>query len=199
MEISELNKSKKATNEVIEPHIFLDYFQELHREKKSQNNKHFDKKIHEFVANMSNKKYIEVGLMDHDISKEELSKVVNSLKNGKATVFDIISNEMIKSSVSTLSNLYLKLFNHVLISEILPEKWCEGYIIPIYKKGYTNLSSNYRGITIVSTLGKLFTKLLNQRLHGYLADIYNYIIKSNQIGFTPHKRTSDAENYSGYI
>ena len=96
---------------------------------------------------------------------------------------------MIKSSMSTLSNLILKLFNHVLISEIFPEKWCEGYIIPIYKKGDTNLQSNYRGITIASTLGKLFTKLLNQRLHGYQAD--NHIIKSNQIGFTPHRRTSD--------
>ena len=46
-----------------------------------------------------------------------------------------------------------------------PEKWSEGFIIPIFKKGDVNEVLNYRGITLLSTVGKLFTRILNNRLN----------------------------------
>ena len=46
-----------------------------------------------------------------------------------------------------------------------PENWSEGFIVPIFKKGDINEVSNYRGITLLSTLGKLFTRILDNRLN----------------------------------
>ena len=47
---------------------------------------------------------------------------------------------------------------------MFPEEWAEGYIIPLHKKGSKSDVENYRGITLLGCLGKLFTRILNNRL-----------------------------------
>jgi len=49
---------------------------------------------------------------------------------------------------------------------------------------------NYRGITLMSCLGKIFLSILNARLMAYV--IENNILGINQLGFVPGNRTSDA-------
>ena len=73
---------------------------------------------------------------------------------------------MIISAVDELTPVYLKLFNTVLISGIMPQTWCNGVITPIFKSGIKSESDplNYRGIFISSCLGKLSCSILNQRL-----------------------------------
>jgi hypothetical protein len=57
--------------------------------------------------------------------------------------------------------LYVKLFNVVLDSGIIPNAWTIGVIRPIYKKkGSLADLANYRAITIVSNLSKLLTSIL---------------------------------------
>ena len=47
----------------------------------------------------------------------------------------------------------------------MPNEWCVGLIVPLYKsKGSDRDPDNYRGITILSCMGKLFTAVLNQRI-----------------------------------
>ena len=65
-----------------------------------------------------------------------------------------------------------------------------GDILPIYKnKGSVNLPENYRPITPLSCLGKLFTSILNNRLNKF-AEKYE-IICHNQAGFRRGLSTSD--------
>ena len=71
---------------------------------------------------------------------------------------------MIKSSLNELMPIYLQLFNAVLTSSTIPQKWCGGLITPIFKRGTKSDPLNYRGICISSCLGKLFCSILNQRL-----------------------------------
>ena len=54
-------------------------------------------------------------------------------------------------------------------------------MIPINKKGSTDLHENYMGVTLLSTLGKLFTKILNSRLTEW-AENYQLYIEA-QAGF----------------
>ena len=78
--------------------------------------------------------------------------------------------------------LYCKLFNRVLETGFMPKSWLEGIIIPIYKnKSDPKNPSNYRPITILSCLSKLFTSVLNDRLTLYLNE--NNILNENQAGF----------------
>ena len=78
----------------------------------------------------------------------------------------------------------------MLQSGIFPAAWVKGCIIPVFKKGDCNDPNNYRGITIVSCLGKLFTSILNKRLLDWDKE-YN-IISDAQFGFKPGVSTVDA-------
>ena len=100
-----------------------------------------------------------------------------------------ISNEMLKSGITTLLPCLHKLFNLVFSSGIYPTAWATGYITPILKTGDCRQAGNYRGITINSNIGKLFNMILNSHLDQYLEE--NNIIDACQIGFKKGARTSD--------
>ena len=71
-----------------------------------------------------------------------------------------------------------------------PESWSLGLIIPLYKnKGDRNDCNNYRGITLLSCIGKLFTSILNERLKVFCDD--HDIINENQAGFRAGYSTID--------
>ena len=48
--------------------------------------------------------------------------------------------------------------------EIVARQWSEGLIVNIFKKGDSEGPANYRGITFLSVVGKVFCKILNNRL-----------------------------------
>ena len=102
----------------------------------------------------------------------------------KSGGLDMILNEHIKScyKIPSVKDILLKYFNIMLDSGIVPQDWSVGNIIPIYKqKGDPSDPANYRPITLLSCLGKLFTSVLNNRLQHFI-EKYNKI-KQNQAGF----------------
>ena len=82
------------------------------------------------------------------------------------------------------------IFNHILNTQKFPSIWAEGIIVPIFKKGEKNDPANYRGITLVSCLGKLFTNILNERLKSWATE--NNVITDAQFGFKADHSTVDA-------
>ena len=86
--------------------------------------------------------------------------------------------------------IYVGLFNLILNTGIIPEIWSQGKIMPIYKNnGDSTNPDNYRPISILSCLGKLFTALLSERLSTFIEE--NAILKENQAGFRKHYSTTD--------
>ena len=78
----------------------------------------------------------------------------------------------------------------VLESGEFPEAWTTGVIIPIHKKkGEGSNPNNYRGITLVSVMGKIFTKFLNGRIESFI-DL-NGILLDNQAAFRKNRSTTD--------
>ena len=82
------------------------------------------------------------------------------------------------------------LFNLVLESGVIPENWSIGYILPIYKnKGDRGNPNNYRGITLLSCVGKLFTTILNNHLNKFLNEYGT--LGEEQAGFRSGYSTRD--------
>ena len=124
------------------------------------------------------------------ITETEIRTAIKQLKNGKASGIDDIKNEHMKLTTDTMIPIYIKLFNLVFDTGIIPESWSIGIIKPIYKnKGDPNCPENYRPITILSCLGKLFTLILNNRLKDF-TEKYD-IIDSCQAGFRKNYCTAD--------
>lgn len=114
-------------------------------------------------------------ILNKHISAEEISKCIKNLKNGKCPGEDKILNEYIKSTQHIFLPIYVKFFNAVFDSGIIPSAWLKGIIRPIYKnKGDVKNVENFRPITILSCLGKLFTSMLNNRLTEFVEKTTNF-------------------------
>ena len=57
-----------------------------------------------------------------------------------------------------------QLFSVIWREETVPKQWREGLIVNLFKKGDREDPGNYRGITLLSVVGKVFCKILNNRL-----------------------------------
>ena len=119
----------------------------------------------------------------------EIRLAIKSLKCNKSSGLDHITNEMLKYGQYYLLSPICKLFNSVLKLGIFPKQWSSAYIASIYKSRDPLPPENCRGITVLSCLGKLFTKLINTRILDYLES--NDILSSSQFGFRQNCRTSD--------
>ena len=129
-------------------------------------------------------------ILNESFTVEEIYLCLKRLKNGKACGIDKILNEFIKSTFDKMKQVYVDLFNRVLATGQIPESWTVGTIMPIYKnKGDRMDFNNYRGITILSCLGKLFTSVINSRLNKFADE--TKLINENQTGFRKNYSTLD--------
>ena len=82
------------------------------------------------------------------------------------------------------------LFNNSLSESIFPECFKTAEIISIVKSGDSNSTANYRPISMLPFLSKMFEKLMYARLDSYLKS--NNILYTNQFGYHKNSNTSDA-------
>ena len=128
-------------------------------------------------------------ILNKDVSEDEVTKCIKLLKNKKSSGDDQITNEMIKCTNSEGIKLLTKLFNTILNVGYFPKEWNFGLLRLIHKGGETDDENNYRAITLNSCLGKMFCKILNQRLNPIL-ETENVFCKE-QAGFRKNHRTTD--------
>ncbi|XP_050531542.1 uncharacterized protein LOC126900110 [Daktulosphaira vitifoliae] len=77
------------------------------------------------------------------------------------------------------------LFNMSLSNGIFPQLWKSSFVIPIFKSGNRNLIQNYRPISKLSSIPKLFEKLIEPKL----SYMFNSVIIDEQHGFRTKKST----------
>ena len=127
--------------------------------------------------------------MDEPFTRSQLLKGISSLDNNKASSFDKITNEMLKTGKLVLVGPLITLFNSILFSTLFPSKWKPDILTPLHKSGEKNDPNNYRGVSVGSCLGKLFCKLLQNRLED-LCNKNNFINETQGSG-KKGSRTSD--------
>ena len=81
------------------------------------------------------------------------------------------------------------LFNKIFETGIFPDTWGDGFIVPLHKKGNVENVENYRGITLLSVVDKLFISILNTRLNEWAEK--NHIYVEAQSGFRKGMSTVD--------
>ena len=72
--------------------------------------------------------------------------------------------EMLKAGSEVMVVWMVKMFNLVWREGVVPGDWIKAVIIPIFKKGSRLDCANYRGISLLSTVGKVFGRILNERV-----------------------------------
>ena len=63
-----------------------------------------------------------------------------------------------------MSSILLDLFNHILNTGVFPDMWSESIIVPLHKCGSKLEPTNYRGISLINVMYKIFGNIVNSRL-----------------------------------
>lgn len=127
--------------------------------------------------------------LDKEISITEVEKADFSQNNNKSSGVDTLISEIYKCSYHETSQFILKLFNRIFLTGEYPEAWGSGIIIPIYKGGDVESAKNYRGITLINIIAKIYSQVLLNRLTAW--SIKHKKIIDNQYGFQKGKSTID--------
>ena len=142
-----------------------------------------DRSVSDFVKSLREE-------LDKDLELKKVKTVINGMKNGKAARIDKLIPELLKSFDDNMLDIVLLVLNLIFQKGIFPEEWAIGVIIVLFKDGDTNDLNNYRGITLLSLLGKILVGVLNNRLSKVQCLDYN-LLDENQCGFRRGYRTSD--------
>ena len=122
-------------------------------------------------------------------TRSDLISSLKQLKNNKASSFDEISNEMLKTGGPILYEHLLKLFNKMFEFSVYPSMWKYDILNPIHKSDEKNDPNNFRGISIASCFGKLFTTMLRNRLQSFCDK--NSLVSKFQGSGKKKSRTAD--------
>lgn len=106
---------------------------------------------------------------------------------------DMIPNFIIKAMAAELASPLTSIFNTSIATGQFPDTWKSSYVTPIHKSGDRSECSNYRSISIWSTLPKLFERLVCH----YLDQKLGHFIHPSQHGF--RSGLSTATNLTTFV
>ena len=114
-------------------------------------------------------------------SSSEVRKLLEKLETKKSTGLDNLPPRMLKIAAGVLAPSLAFLFNQSISSGIVPIEWKLARVTPIFKKGKRQDVNNYRPISIIPAVAKVFEKIIYDQFFGYLND--NDLLVSCQSGF----------------
>ncbi|MCP4485710.1 MAG: reverse transcriptase family protein, partial [Flavobacteriaceae bacterium] len=120
----------------------------------------------------------------------EIYKLINKLKNKKSSGFDDFSPNFLKLCAPYISTPLANIFNASISKGIYPDLLKTARVTPIYKKGAKSDPGNYRPISVLSQVNKVFEKNLHKRLFKYLTKFK--ILYEYQFGFREGHSTTQA-------
>jgi Reverse transcriptase (RNA-dependent DNA polymerase) len=123
-------------------------------------------------------------------SEDEVSITIDSLKNNVSKGYDSISTRMLKRYKHIIVPPLTCFINEALISGIFPDSLKIAKVTPIFKSGDPLICSNYRPISILPSLSKIFEIIIKKRLLEHLK--INKIIHQQQYGFMENSSTAPA-------
>ncbi|KAK3556526.1 hypothetical protein QTP70_009073 [Hemibagrus guttatus] len=125
--------------------------------------------------------------VDSFITQAEVTEVVQQLLGGKAPGVDEIRLDYLKSLDVVGLSWLTRLCNIAWWSGTVPLDWATGVVVPLFKKGDRRVCSNYRGITLLSLPGKVYSRVLERRVRPLIEPQ----IQEEQCGFRPSRGTLD--------
>ena len=85
-----------------------------------------------------------------------------TIKARKSPGSDGINNELYKHAPKSFLHKFLNFLKVCWIYGDIPEEWRTAIVIPIHKKGDKNNPDNYRGISSLNTVYKIYSNLLQR-------------------------------------
>ena len=115
-------------------------------------------------------------------NKTEVMKVIMKMDDKKKTS-GTISSKLLKSNIEICSQSISDCINHAIDTGVFPSKLKTADIIPIHKKDDTMSKSNYRPISILPSVSKIFEKIMFSQLNTHFELIFNSLLCGFRKGY----------------
>ena len=122
------------------------------------------------------------------INNTETEKYINQLIPKKSHGHDLCTNKLIKDLKTEIAPIITILINNSIRDKKYPKIWKISRVLPLYKTGKHTDPSNYRPISLGSTISKCLEKHVKRLLNDHLTE--HNILPLNQFGFRKNTRTS---------
>ena len=110
-----------------------------------------------------------------------MGDAIGKIKTAKSFGHDNISSYFLKLALPFISRSLTHLFNISIETSMFPDSWKIARVTPIFKEGERCKKSNYRPISVLPVISRLFEKLVFDQLYQYLDD--NGFLSPDQSGF----------------
>ena len=129
----------------------------------------------------------------------EISRIIKNLKNHKSPGLDGLTAEILKVSHDVIVEKLTHLLNESLKSGTFPHVLKAARVVPIYKSGKKSIRENYRPISVLLVLSKIFERVVHERLYNFMDK--NKLLYPRQFGFrsklSPNHALSDITEMIG--
>ena len=107
------------------------------------------------------------------VSENDVCRVIRNIDSSKAYQKDNIPPKILNENADVLSSFFKDVINLNLVKGEFPRNLKNADTIPIFKKLDRNSKSNYRPVSILPTLSKIYEKLLYQQMYDYFDNIFS--------------------------
>ena len=143
-----------------------------------------------FAKNISKNSRINLKLHNISITPKMVKKVIINLDSSKASGPDCIPVVVLKNCEPELSYILAKLLNNCPKESCFPDCWKVSSVVPVFKNvGERSTAKNYRPVSLLSVVSKVFEKLVNNRIVDHLDKCG--LFSDFQYGFRSSPSTAD--------
>ena len=142
------------------------------------------------VTNSDTIQQVENTMVVYPTNASEVTSKIKKMKNKESCGEDGISNEILKCCSPIVDEYIAIAFDKCILEKTYPTCFKLANVIPLHKKGDKSDPANYRPISLLSSLGKLFEKLLHKRMVKFCEK--EKILTSTQFDFRSKRSCVDA-------
>ena len=102
------------------------------------------------------------------VDEQIILGLLKQLKAGNATGVDGITSRLLNLTAPVIAGSLTHLFNYSLRTGEIPSEWKSANITPVLKKGITEEVKNYRPVSVLPIVAKVFQRIVHRQLYVYL-------------------------------
>jgi hypothetical protein len=121
----------------------------------------------------------------------EITKIISNLKDC-ATGWDKIPSSILKDSKAILSPILAHIINNSLLTGIFPSELKIANVIPIFKSGNLEEINNYRPVSLLTIMSKIYEKVFYTRLINFLNDQIFFMFKDKRFALSQSDKSGSS-------
>lgn len=147
-----------------------------------------DKQVESSVKRIDKIHPSTVSSRDHHVNPAAIQKILSKLRVRKAPGIDGLTNILLKKLPAGAIDVLANIVNVCKDLCYFPNRFKVARVIPLLKQGKdSKCVANYRPISLLSSLGKVFERIIFAELNEFVTE--RDIIKNEQFGFREHHST----------